>query len=65
MQEFEFSSFVNLLQLFNQPISHIRAVTVEQRPISKVLLDGLYDAECPLSQLRGCQHVMKMIWEEV
>jgi len=42
-----------------------RAVTVEQRPISKVLLDGLYDAECPLSQLRGCQHVMKMIWEEV
>jgi len=42
-----------------------RVVTAEQRPISKVLLDGLYDADCTLSQLRGCQHVMKMIWEEV
>jgi len=42
-----------------------RVVIAEQQPISKVLLDGLYDAECPMSQLRGCQHVMKMIWEEV
>jgi len=42
-----------------------RAVIVEQQPISKVLLDGLYDEDCPLAQLRGCQHVMKMIWEEV
>ena len=38
---------------------------VEQQPVSKVLLDGLYDADCLLSQLRGCQHVMKVIWEKV
>jgi len=36
-----------------------------QRPISKVLLEGLYDKECVLSQLRGCQHVMRRIWEEL
>jgi len=42
-----------------------RVVIEEQKPISKVLLDGLYDADSTLSQLRGCQHVMKMIWEEV
>merc|ERR1712212_1426272 len=42
-----------------------RVVAVEQQPVSKVLLDGLYDPDCSLAQLRGCQHVMKMIWEEV
>jgi len=42
-----------------------RVVAVEQQPVSKVLLDGLYDPDCPLAQLRGCQHLMKMIWEEV
>jgi len=42
-----------------------RVVRVEQQPISKVLLDGLYDADSLLSQLRGCQHLMKVIWEEV
>ena len=36
-----------------------------QRPISKVLLEGLYDKECVLSHLRGCQHVMRRIWEEL
>jgi len=36
-----------------------------QRPISKVLLDGLYDPDCILSQLRGCQHLMRRIWEEL
>jgi len=34
-------------------------------PISKVLLDGLYDPDCLLSLLRGCQHVMRRIWEEL
>ena len=38
---------------------------VDQWPVSKVLLDGLYDPESNLSRLRGCQHVMKLIWEEV
>lgn len=42
-----------------------REVKVEQWPVSKVLLDGLYDPESNLSQLRGCQHIMKLIWEEV
>ena len=43
----------------------IRAVSVEIEPVSKVLLDGLYDVESNLAKLRGCQHVMKLIWEEV
>ena len=38
---------------------------VKQWPVSKVLLDGLYDPESNLSRLRGCQHVMRLIWEEV
>ena len=36
-----------------------------QRPISKVLLEGFYDKDCVFSQLRGCQHVMRRIWEEL
>ena len=36
-----------------------------QRPISKVLLDGLYDPDCILFQLRGCQHLMRRIWDEL
>jgi len=42
----------------------MRATNV-QRPISKVLLDGLYDPDCLLSRLRGCQHLMRRIWEEL
>jgi len=38
---------------------------ISNYPISKVLLDGLYDPDCLLSQLRGCQHVMRRIWEEL
>ena len=34
-------------------------------PISKVLLDGLYDQECALSRLRGCQHIMRTIWDNI
>lgn len=34
-------------------------------PVSKVLLDGLYDEGSPLSQLRGCQHLVKKIWMDV
>ena len=33
--------------------------------ILKVILDGLYDEDCPLSKLRGCPHVMKFIWKDV
>merc|ERR1712156_32360 len=42
-----------------------REERVDQWPVSKVLLDGLYDPESNLSRLRGCQHVMRLIWEEV
>ena len=34
-------------------------------PISKVLLDGLYDQESNLSKLRGCPHIMKTIWDMI
>ena len=37
----------------------------QSQPISKVLLDGLYDQESPLSQLRGCQHIMRIIWDNI
>ena len=37
----------------------------QSQPISKVLLDGLYDQDSPLSQLRGCQHIMRMIWNNI
>ena len=36
-----------------------------QKLISKVLLDGLYDQDSVLSQLRGCQHVMRRVWEQL
>ena len=42
---------------------------IDSRPrsnvILKVLLDGLYDEECPLSRLRGCHHILRAIWAEV
>ena len=33
--------------------------------ILKVILEGLYDEDCPLSRLRGCYHVLKFIWCDV
>ena len=36
----------------------------QQRQVSKVLLDGLYDPESPLSILLGDHHVfMKEVWQ--
>jgi len=34
-------------------------------PILKVLLEGVYDADCVLSKLRGCPHLLKDIWRDV
>ena len=34
----------------------------QQREVSKVLLDGLYDQDSNLSNLRGTQRVMRKIW---
>ena len=33
--------------------------------ISKVLLEGLYDVGSPFHKLRGCQHIMLMIWKDL
>ena len=33
--------------------------------VLKVLLDGLYDIESPLSKLRGMHHILKYIWTDV
>ena len=33
--------------------------------VSKVLLEGLYDPESDLSKLRGCPHIMRIIWDMV
>ena len=38
---------------------------VKLNPLLKVILEGLYDEECVLSKLRGCQHLMKNIWRNV
>ena len=35
------------------------------RGVLKTILDGLYDDDCPLSKLRGCPHIMKVIWTDV
>ena len=34
----------------------------QQHEVSKVLLDGLYDQDSNLSNLRGTQRVMRKIW---
>ena len=33
--------------------------------ILKAVLDGLYDEESPLSNLRGLYHILKYIWTDV
>ena len=35
----------------------------EDRPISRALLQGLYDPGSPLSLLRGTPHIMQIIWD--
>ena len=37
----------------------------QTNPVSKVLLDGLYDPESHLSRLRGCPHILQHIWDLV
>ena len=38
----------------------------QQRQVSKVLLDGLYDPDSPISILLGDHHVvMKKVWQEL
>ena len=41
-----------------------RLIRYQQRQVSKVLLDGLYDPDSPLSILLGDHHVfMKEVWK--
>ena len=41
-----------------------RLIREQQRQVSKVLLDGLYDPDSPLSILLGDHHVfMKEVWK--
>eukprot|EP00092_Neocalanus_flemingeri_P001415 GFUD01001511.1.p1 GENE.GFUD01001511.1~~GFUD01001511.1.p1 ORF type:complete len:396 (+),score=91.78 GFUD01001511.1:127-1314(+) len=40
-------------------------MTRPNKTISKVLLAGLYDQECPLSMLRGCPHLLRTIWNQI
>jgi len=34
-------------------------------PLLKVILEGLYDEDCVLSKLRGCQHLLRDIWRNI
>ena len=39
----------------------------QKRQVSKVLLDGLYDPDCPLSMLRGVRTeiIGEIVWKEM
>ena len=50
---------------FNKRFLHPRFAREQLGDVSKVLLDGLYDAESPLSKLCGNYLFMKDIWEMV
>ena len=52
-------------QRFHRTSNIFRFVQEQQKPISKVLLDGLYDEDCLFFLLRGCQHIMRKILEEL
>ena len=41
-----------------------RVIRYQQRQVSKVLLDGLYDPDSPLFVLLGARHVvMNKVWQ--
>ena len=43
---------------------HPRLIRYQQRQVSKVLLDGLYDPDSPLYDLLGARHVvMNEVWQ--
>ena len=44
----------------------LRLIREQQRQVSKVLLDGLYDFDSPISILLGDHHVvMEKVWQEM
>merc|ERR1712218_50299 len=47
--------------------TEIRLIIEQKRQVSKVLLDGLYDPDCPLSMLRGVRTeiIGEIVWKEM
>ena len=44
-----------------------RLIIEQKRQVSKVLLDGLYDPDCPLSMLRGVRTevIGEIVWKRM
>ena len=40
-------------------------MSLHSHQVSKALLEGLYDDQCILSRLRGCQNIMRTIWVNI
>jgi len=56
-----------LLCKFHDPLRLNRLIREQQRQVSKVLLDGLYDPDSPISKLLGVHtEVMgEIIWQKL
>ena len=53
------------MQRVHKFLNH-RLIREQQRQVSKVLLDGLYDPDNPMSMLLGDHHlVMKRVWHKL
>ena len=56
------------MQLYSNPCHFVRRLIREQqRQVSKVLLDGLYDSDSPISKLLGIRTevVGEIIWQKL
>ena len=54
------------LSQWSQLVICLRLIREQKQQVSKVLLDGLYDPDCPLHLLLGAHHVfMKEVWLEL
>ena len=59
------SRFQNI-QFFRLQTELLRLIREQQRQVSKVLLDGLYDFDSPISILLGDHHVvMEVLWQQM
>ena len=57
------------MQYYSNPLTHFvrRLIREQQRQVSKVLLDGLYDPDSPISKLLGIRTevVGEIIWHKL
>ena len=57
------------MQYYSNPLTHFvrRLIREQQRQVSKVLLDGLYDPDSPISKLLGIRTevVGEIIWQKL